>query len=192
MMNAKKNIEQWHLPISHHKKTLKEAHKELQSLGVNQAAVPYIIQLVENPKFKLPGIEIFHGAADLLSHDYIHMVLGRGLMPKDEAFVIGFTMGSTNRVTNTEEMLYAFFSQYLYPKKYRFTDDDIHVFKDAVRLGFISGCKPLSEIDFSIFLDSTLGEIRKSLGIEESLLRAYYDIEKRRYPNAAESQRLLD
>lgn len=37
-----------------------------------------------------------------------------------------------------------------------------------------------------------LGDIRRELGIEEDLLRAYYAIEKRRYPEAMDSQRLLD
>ena len=35
---------------------------------------------------------------------------------KDEAFVIGFTMGSTNRVSTTEEKLYSFFAKYSLPQ----------------------------------------------------------------------------
>jgi hypothetical protein len=117
--------------------------------------------------------------------------LGRGILAKDEAFVIGFTMGSTNRVTSTEENLYSFFTKYLYPKAYRFTDEDLHVFKDAVKLGFISDCQTLSEVDYSRYLEQPLGEIREDLGIETNLLQAYYTIEKRRYPKSVESQRLL-
>ncbi|MDP7000186.1 MAG: hypothetical protein QF569_29390, partial [Candidatus Poribacteria bacterium] len=108
-----------------------------------------------------------------------------------EAFVIGFTMGSSNRVTSTEENLYSFFARYLYPKAYRFTDEDLRVFKDAVKLGFISDCQSLSEVDYSRYFEQPLGEIREDLGIETNLLHAYYTIEKRRHPESKESQRLL-
>ena len=191
-MDIEEKIKNWFIPLSHSDKMLGQACEELQSFGLKQNDVPYIIQIVENPKFDLPGFDIFHGAVNLQTHDYIHIILGRGLLPKDEAFVIGFTMGSTDRVTATEERLYTSFAKYLYPREYRFTDEDVRVFKDAVRLGFVSDCKPLSQIDYSQYLHWPLREIRKALGIEEDLLRAYYAIEKRRYSTSLESQRLLD
>ncbi len=64
--------------------------------------------------------------------------------------------------------------------------------KDAVKLGFVSDCEPLSEVDYAPYLDWKLEDIRRELGIEEDLLRAYYAIEKRRYPESSDSQRLLD
>ena len=64
--------------------------------------------------------------------------------------------------------------------------------KDAVRLGYVSDCRSLAEVKYDSLLDLTLTEVRAELGVEESLLRAYYAIEKRRYPNSPESQRLLD
>ncbi len=191
-MEVKEKTKNWFIPLSCGDKTLEQAYQELQSFGLNQNEIPYIIQIVENPKFDLPGFDIFHGATNLQTHDYVHMILGRGLLPKDEAFVIGFTMGSTDRVTITEERLYTFFAKYLYPTEYRFTDEDVRVFKDAVRLGFISDCKPLSQIDYSQYLHRQLREIRHAVGIEEDLLKAYYAIEKRRYPTSLESQRLLE
>jgi len=191
-MTTEEKIKNWFVPLSCGDKTLEQAYQELQSFGLQQDDVPYIIQIVENPKFDLPGFDIFHGATNLQTHDYIHILLGRGLLPKDEAFVIGFTMGSTDRVTATEERLYTFFAKYLYPREYRFTDGDVRIFKDAVRLGFVSDCKPLPQIDYSQYLHWPLREIRKALGIEEDLLRAYYAIEKRRYSTSLESQRLLD
>jgi hypothetical protein len=191
-MDTEEKVKKWFLPLSCRDKRLGQAYQELQSFGLKQSEIPYIIQIVENPKFDLPGFDIFHGATDLQTHDYIHIILGRGLLPKDEAFVIGFTMGSTDCVTATEERLYAFFAKYLYPREYRFTDEDVRVFKDAVRLGFISDCKPLSQVDYSPYLNSPMSEIRNALGIEEDLLKAYYAIEKRRYPASPESQRLLD
>ena len=190
-MDLKEKIESWFVPLSCNDKTLSSAYQELQEFGLKQEEIPYIIQIVENPKFDLPGGDIFHGKTDIETHDYLHIILGRGVLAKDEAFVIGFTMGSTNRVTSTEENLYSFFAKYLYPKAYRFTDEDLRVFKDAVKLGFISDCQSLSEVDYSRYLQHPLEEIREDLGIETNLLQAYYSIEKRRHPESIESQRLL-
>lgn len=179
------------MPLSAGQRTLREAYESLKPFGADQREIPLIIQLVENPKYDLPGIDVFPGATDLHTHDMIHIVLGRGLLPKDEAFVIGFTMGSTDRVDTTEERLYGFFAKYLYPRIYRFGDEELRVFKDAVRLGYISDCRSLAEVNYDPMLDWTLARIRAELGIEEELLRAYYAIEKHRYPGSPESQRLL-
>ncbi len=188
----KKSYRDWHVPLSHSRKTLRECEQELSEHAVDQQDIPWLIQVVENPKFDLPGFDVFHGAVDIKTHDRIHILLGRGLLPKDEAFVIGFTMGSTDRVSATEEALYTFFSRHLYPKKYQFSDSDVRVFRDAVRLGFISDCRSLAQVDYAPLLDLPLAEARKRLGIEEELLRAYYRIEKKRYPDSRECQRLIE
>lgn len=185
-------FEQWHVPLSSGSRTLGDAYRSLRDVGLRQDQIPFMIQLVENPRYDVPGIEMFPGATDLETHDHIHILLGRGLLPKDEAFVLGFTMGSTNRMSATEERLYEFFTRYLYPKSYRFGDDEIQVFRDAVRLGYISDCMSLAEVKYFDYSDMTLEQTRVTLGIESDLLQAYFRIEQRRYPRAAESQRLLD
>lgn len=164
----------------------------MQEIALEQDSIPLIVQLVENPKFDLPGVELFSGATTLHTHDYIHLLLGRGVLPKDEAFVLGFTMGSTNRVGEIEEKLYGLFTRYLYPKHYRFSDEDFQVYKDAVRLGYVSDCQSLADVDYSSLLTLSLEQARQKIGIEKSLIRAYYEIEKRRYPDCIECQRLLD
>ena len=181
----------WHVPLSHDKTTLSAAYASLRAIALKQRDVPLLVQLVENPRFDLPGVEIFSGATNLRTHDYLHIVLGRGLLPKDEAFVLGFTMGSTNRVGSVEETLFTLIARYLYPKSYRFDDEDVAVYKDAVRLGYISDCKPLAEIRFGPMLDWSLQRIRKAVGVEEDLLHAYYSVEAKRYPKSVESRRLL-
>ncbi len=170
---------------------LGEALAELAAIGLKQSDIPFIVKLVENPAYDFPGIQMFHGGTDLAAHDRLHVILGRGLLPKDEAFVIGFSMGSSNRVTTTEERLYAFFAKHFYPQGYRFTDDDIQVFRDAVHLGFVSDCVSLSTVDLAALDGKTIAQARLALGIEEDLLRAYYAIEGRRYPDSPESRRLL-
>lgn len=191
-MGTERKIRKWFVPLSCADKTLRETSASLRKIGLKQSDIPYMVRLVENPDFDLPLMDVFHGATNLQTHDYLHIILGRGLLPKDEAFVIGFTMGSTGKVSTTEEFLYGLFAKYLYPREYRFTDDDLRVFKDAVRLGFISECRSLCEADYSRYLNLPLGKIRRALGVESRLLRAYYAIEKRRYPDAYECQRLLD
>ena len=180
------------MPLACREATLGQAYESMRAINAKPLSVPLIIRLVENPEFDLPGFDVFHGSTSLETHDYIHILLGRGVLPKDEAFVIGFTMGSTDLVTATEEKLFGMISKYLYPKVYKFNDDDLRVFRDAVRLGFVSDCRSLAGVDYRALLDKPLGEIRPALGIEEDLLRAYYAIEKRRFPDAPESRPLLD
>mgnify|MGYP001165446687 FL=1 len=190
-MTTQEKVENWFVPLSTEDLTLKQAHSQLDDFGLEQEDVPLIIQLVENPKFDLPGIDIFHGATNLETHDFIHILLGRGVMIKDEAFVLGFTMGSSNRVTTTEESLFGFITKHVYPKDYRFTDEDLEIFKDAVRLGFISDCQALAKVEYTKYLDWPLNKIRDDIGIEVDLLKAYYAIEAKRYPHIKECNRNL-
>ncbi|MBL1276831.1 MAG: hypothetical protein COB30_012175 [Ectothiorhodospiraceae bacterium] len=191
-MEDPNHYSQWHLPVAHDQMCLSEAIDSMQRVGAGQQEIPLMIQLVENPNYRIPGFTLFHGAVDLAQHDCIHIMLGRGLLEMDEAFTIGFTMGSTNKVSTTEERLFSLVSQYLYPKIYQFSADDIAVFRNAVRLGYISSCVPLDEVDFSLYYNWAISDVREALGIESDLLRAYFSIEKTRYPKSVASQRLLD
>ena len=190
-MTTDEKVENWFIPLSTTDLTLQQAHSQLDEFGLEQEAVPLIIQLVENPKYDLPGIDIFHGATNLDTHDYIHILLGRGVMIKDEAFVLGFTMGSSNRVTTTEERLFGFLTKYIYPKNYQFTDQDLDVFKDAVRLGFISDFQSLAKVDYKKYIEWPVQKIRDEIGLEVDLLKAYYAIEAKRYPHVKECNRNL-
>ncbi len=190
-MKAAIDYTDWHIPIEHDDITLREAHHSLEQVGAEQQEVPLMVKLVENPNFKLPGITIFHGAVDLVTHDYIHIILGRGLLPADESFTIGFTMGSTGKVSNEEAELFGMVSKYLYPKSYKFRDRDLMIFRDALHLAMLCHCAALDEVDYSQLLDHKLSGIRQQLQIDPQLLIAYYRIEKRLYPDSKASQRLL-
>ncbi|MCP5326560.1 MAG: hypothetical protein H7A09_09600 [Oceanospirillaceae bacterium] len=184
------NYRQWHIPLEQSGLILEQGLESLKALGAPQEDIPLIVKLLENPHYSLPGLTLFHGAVDLHQHDVIHLLLGRGLLPKDEAFTIGFTMGTTHAVTALEESLFCTLNQLFYPSVYRFGDEEVRVFRDALALGHMSACKPLNEVDFTQFYTHSLGDIRAALGLESDLLRAYYRIEKQRYPHARESQRL--
>ncbi|MBV8534852.1 MAG: hypothetical protein JO128_04615 [Alphaproteobacteria bacterium] len=177
----------WHIPLSQRSMSLRDAAEGLARVGAAPEDIPLMVRLAENPRFNL-----FHGAVDLETHDYIHAILGRGLLAKDEAFVIGFTMGSTNRLSATEEKLFTLVAERLYPGIFRFSREDVRVFRDAVRLAFICETPALNQVDYDLYMDAPLGDIRQLLHIDEPLLRAYYALEKRRYPASPESRRLLD
>ena len=181
----------WLVPLQQGDVLVKDALLSLKALGAPQEEIPLVVKLLENPDYNIPGLTLFHGAVDLHTHDYIHILLGRGLMPKDEAFTIGFTMGSTNQVGRIEEELFCLINQFFYPQLYRFGKEEIEIFKDAVQLGRMSMCQALNEVNFSDFEHSTIHGMRAALGIEEDLLQAYYAIEAKRYPRAVESGRLM-
>jgi len=182
----------WHVPLSQGASTLRAALDGLRVIGARPQEIPLIVRLLENPKYRLPGITLFHGAVDLQAHDCIHILLGRGLLTADEAFTIGFTMGSTKRVRRSEEWLFGMLARHVYPPPYTFDDTAVHIFNDGVRLGGISGCRSLNRIDYVRHLDLPLREIRRQVGLEEDLLLAYYRIERERYPASDASRRLLD
>lgn len=184
-------LKTWIVKLHDEDKTMREAYDSLMTVGNSQDEVPLIVQLTENPKFHFGGLGFFKGRVTLKQHDYIHILLGRGLTLIDEAFVIGFTMGSTDRVSTREQNLFSFINKVLYPKPYRFCEDGMKVFRDAIALAYVSDCLPLEEVDFEPMLDLPLREIREKLGLEVDLLRAYYAIEAKRYPECRASQRLL-
>lgn len=180
------------IPISNTKITLKEALFEMHKISSDPSDVPWIVRLVENPKLDIPGIRVFNGAVDLFSHDCIHLILGRGMMPKDEAFVIGFTMGSTKKIFKFEKFLYHFVTEYLYPKPFNFTNQEHMVFDIAASIADVSSCKPLDKVDFTSMLEWSLEKIRDEIGIKKEYLINSYRLEKTMFPKELESARLLD
>ncbi len=179
------------VPLSETETTLRQAYDRLMAVGNPPTDVPLIIRICENPKYHYGGFGFFKGRISLEQHDYAHIVLGRGLTLMDEAFVIGFTMGSSDKVSTLEERLFAFIASRVYPKPYRFARDGTRVFRDGVHLGYVSACQPIEQIDFTPLLDLPLGETRRIIGLEANLLQAYYEVEARRFPDSASSQRLV-
>ncbi len=185
-----KGLASFLVPLSETETTLREAYARLMDVGNPPTDVPLIIRICENPKYHYGGFGFFKGRITLEQHDYAHIILGRGLTLMDEAFVIGFTMGSSDRVTTTEERLFAFLASKVYPKPYRFSEEGTRVFRDAVHLGYVSACEPIETIDFTPLLDLPLAETRRRIGLEPDLLQAYYELEARRFPRSSASQRL--
>lgn len=182
-----KSYRDWYVPFDYDQISLRQGLASLEKLGAPAEEIPFVVRLFENPE----GLSLLPGSVDLHQHDCIHLILGRGLLPKDEAFIIGFTMGSTKQMSSWEEKLFTWISQYIYPEVYRFSAEDLQVFKDAIHLAQISHCTSFDSINFDQYLDLSLKEIRDKLHLESELIHTYYQLEKSRYPNAKESQRLL-
>jgi len=179
-------INEWHVPLHENKTTLTEALKSMEGFKLEAEDVPLIIKLVENPKY---DIGLFAGNVSLHNHDCIHLLLGRGLRVKDEAFVIGYTMGSTKKMWRWRRNLYMFCAKYLFPKGYRFGEEERFVFNVGVMLG--ESCDTdLSEVDFKALGKYRIEKVRRLLAIDKELLKSYYEIEKKCFLNSEESQRL--
>jgi len=184
----KKLTKEWHIPIFSKKQwTLEKGLKSMDTFKLEEKGIPLIIRFVENPKY---DIGLFAGNVSLFTHDCIHLLLGRGLEVKDEAFVIGFTMGSTKKMRRWRRNLYMFCTKYLFPEGYIFGEEERFVFNLGVKVG--SACTvDLSEVNFNEYRGDILAEIRRKLHIDIPLLRSCYEIEKKIFRSSPESQRLL-
>ena len=183
---AEIKAERWHIRLGCEAR-LEETLSTMKDFSLAQEDIPFIIKLVENPKY---DIGLFAGYVDLFTHDCIHILLGRGLLIKDEAFVIGYTMGSSRKMFRWRRNLFMFCAKYLYPEGYNFEEEERFVFN----MGVLAGSKcptDLSKVDFKKFLNSNVGEITSTLGIDQTLLRGCYIAEKQLFKDSRESQRLI-
>lgn len=174
----------WHPGLDNSNKTLGSV---LKTMPANeQQDISAVVKLFENPAspIALPG------AVNLERHDCIHAVLGRGLLPQDEAFVIGFTMGTSKYISGFAESLFKKAAKYLYPHPYKFNDEHLMAFELGLRYGKACKVNEVYEFPFEHFKDIPLGIIRRKLGINISELKKIYAAEKILLPNSKESKRL--
>jgi hypothetical protein len=149
-------------------------------------AIPWIVRLFENPH----GWLRLHGAVDLAHHDRIHVLLGRGLLGQDEAFVIGFTMGCTKRLSRLEQAFFKIVAAHVYPEPYRIPQPTLAAYDLGVEAGQALGVRNLHLAIGDDLLDKPLGEVRRALGIDTPRLRDFYACERAALPGTAASQRL--
>jgi len=185
-------LKSFFLPLREGHVTLREGMERLMAIGNPSTDVPWIVRIMENPAFDVPPLSLFRGRVTLEQHDCIHLLLGRGTTLMDEAFTIGFTMGSTKRMRTSATEFFGQVASRFYPKAYRFPPAAHRVFQDAVHLAAISDCQPLDHVDFHALMDYPLREVRRRVGVEESLLQAYYELEAKRNPRIAACRRLID
>lgn len=145
-----------------------------------------VVKLLENPASPLA----LPGAVSLERHDCIHILLGRGLLAQDEAFVIGFTMGTSKYISGLATGIFKKASRYLYPKPYKFTKEHLIAFELGLRYGIVCKATEVYEFPFEHFHEATIGELRRKMGIKVRDLKQLYRAEKILLPGTKVSNRL--
>jgi hypothetical protein len=172
----------WSPGLENGDRTLAEVYRSMPKNP--PSTVPWYVRMLERPGSPLA----LAGAVDLFGHDCIHVVLGRGVLPQDEAFVLGVTMGADG-CSKPQQSMFRFAARHLYRGPYRFSAIDVAVFDLAVDLGRRMGT-PLHQTDFRRLFERPLREVRRMLGIEREVLCAAYARERARWPFTRASARL--
>ena len=141
-------------------KLQKAVYKWKHSEGYKvQSSIHWFVWLLENPNSPIS----LTGAIDLENHDLIHILLDRGMDIRDEAMVIGFTMGNSTETTSLVKWLFEFCARYLYPAGYKFDDADIVEFNRGYAYGYT---RPKRNIHLEQFdVTQNISDIRKKWGI---------------------------
>ena len=124
------------------------------------STIHWFVWLLENPKSPVS----LTGAIDLYNHDIIHILLDRGMLNRDEAMVIGFTMGNSETTSSWVRWLFEFCARYLYPVSYRFNEYDLLEFERGFAYGYTRSRRNIHLAKFDVKRD--VAEIRKEWGIE--------------------------
>ena len=125
-----------------------------------QSKIHWFVWLLENPKSPVS----LTGAIDLYNHDIIHILLDRGMLNRDEAMVIGFTMGNSETTSSWVRWLFEFCARYLYPVSYRFNEYDLLEFERGFAYGYTRSRRNIHLAKFDVKRD--IEEIRKEWGIK--------------------------
>lgn len=125
---------------------------------------PFWVRFAENPKYSLfnRNILFISGAVHEETHDIIHLILARGFYPEDEAFVVGFTCGSTRKWNFFANHLYRFVSRYMYPREYRFNNDQLKIFELGIKAGEELSLIDLSKLPVKKAMKLTIKELRNT------------------------------
>lgn len=127
----------------------------------SQEEIPWLVWLLENPQswVALPG------AISLFNHDCLHLLLGKTMTASDEAFVIGFTMGSDPEIKLWQIKLFKFFTRHLYPKNYRFLEPHWEYYERGLKYGKTFSVQ-FNTIDFSLYQNCSVESLRQQFGID--------------------------
>ena len=126
----------------------------------HQNKINWFVWLLENPK----SLISLTGAIDLYNHDIIHLLLKRDMKVRDEAMVIGFTMGNSETTSSWVRWLFEFCARYLYPESYRFNEYDLLEFEKGYAYGYTRSRRNIHLAKFDVKRD--IEEIRKEWDIE--------------------------
>lgn len=176
----------WYPGLVHDSMRVQEIIDTLPSVPASE--VPWIVRQFENPN----GWLRFRGAVHLTEHDILHVLLGRGLQDQDEAFVLGFAMGTAKRVPVWQYRLFRYILSRLYPEPYRVPRFLLPAFDLGVQAGKETGVKNLYRMNLKKWLELPLGQARTQAGIDVTVLRDFFRREQQAIPQTIASVRLPD
>ena len=129
-----------------------------------QSDIPLVIRLFENPSspMALPGKISLH------NHDCLHILFGLGISLKQEAFLIGFTMGNDDQTKSWHVKLFKFLSRFIYPLNYQFSLEELRIFDLGFEYGKQFKRRNLNLIKFEQFYDLTIKELRELFGVDRN------------------------
>ena len=176
---------EWKPGLDNQDQTLGEVLETLP--GANPEEIGLLVRLLENPKSPLA----LTGAVTLLRHDCIHILLGRGLLPQDEAFVIGFTMGTAKEdLSPLEVFVFKKIARYLYPTNYRLSDKNLVAYNLGIKAGRQCKAFKIYQHPLEEWKEKKLQFIRNILGIDVEYLKSIYIRERELLPETKASKRL--
>ena len=123
--------------------------------------IPNIVRLLENPAspVALPG------CTNLYVHDCLHIILGRAFSLDDEAFVVGFSMGTARLCKAWHVALLKLASQILYPQNYQFQKQHLTTFDKGFAYARSLARRDLHQFDFHTVEAFPVTQVRSLLGI---------------------------
>ena len=159
---------------------------EVKAEMIGDEMVSFIVMLFENPSspFCLPG------STTLFNHDCWHIMLRRGLLPQDEAFVIGFSMGTDEKTNFLHKFIFKFVSRFIYSKAYKFNKEQLIAFDLGFEYARSLPKKNLHRYSFKKNQNKTVDSLSIELGIKKEELNYYRKKEQELIPNSVESKRL--
>lgn len=128
----------------------------------NADKIPWQVWLLENPDSPIA----FPGAISLYRHDCMHALLCASFHAEDEAFTVGFTMGTCEWGYRWYLRFFMWLTTWFYPGEYRWNNEYLKHFLDGFKKGQESGMYNLNEFPFEDYENLSLKDLRNLVGIE--------------------------
>lgn len=174
----------WYPGLNNDSMTVDEVIETMPAVSASK--IPWIIKLLENPESPFR----FRGAVSLRDHDVLHVLLGRGLQDQDEAFVIGFAMGTAKKSSPLQRRILRFVLTRIYPEPYRIPRSVVPAFDLGFACGRETGVRNLYKQPLDSLSEKSVRQARMECGLDIGILKRYFRAEQLRIPMTIASIRL--
>lgn len=149
-------------PTQNKQLSLQEAHNALNQPGAER--LPFRVWLLESPQSPL-GLP---GSTLRFNRDCFHILLNRSTALVDEAYVLGFMMGTAPQMGPIRLGIYKLLAQWIYPKSYQFSSEALQAFSTGFDRGREPRFRNLYRIDFQGSQHLTIEYWQRHLELEET------------------------